>query len=204
MWEPFETLGLSPEDIVLLDLIVRWTWWTGMLTLSILFGAKTKFINTMEVRAVGDRNIQIHAHIGFSVPRGDQKYDLSFCFSYNSLTNFVAIIFDFSHPITAIFITALSAYYSRILPFIISLVLIGQQLKRTLNLTELMTSLNRVVFNNDLGYGIRSFLNFVNLPIAPAQLQANVHIANILQQIQNLDIAIPVPVSTTSATAGAA
>jgi len=199
MWEPFETLGLSPEDIVLLDLIVRWTWWTGLLTLSILFSRKSKFINITEIRDVDGRNIQIHGHIGFSVPRGNQKFDLTFCFFYNSLTNYVAMVLDFSHPIVGILITALSAYYSRILPFIISLVLIGQQLKRTLNLTELMTSLNRVVFNNDLGYGIRLFLNFVNLPVAPAQLQPSVHIASILQQIQNFDVAVPVPVMPASA-----
>lgn len=139
---------LSPEDILLLHTITMWTWWVGLATAISYMFKRTQKVAIFEIRPDGGgTELNLHAHAGISLAQESRNYELSICLKLNFSTNYSRVSLNLSHPIVGMIIAGLSAYYSMILPFILSLLLMGQELKYIINLDWVLIQLKNQTIN---------------------------------------------------------
>ena len=128
----------SPEDMVLLHMITTWSWWIGLATAAFYIYKRSHPANKLDM----DPNTQaIHVHGGIAVNGGNSLYELGVCIKINFTQNILLLTFHLSHPIFPMFLVALTAYYSIILPFMFSLIFLRQKFEYTLNLSWVISML---------------------------------------------------------------
>lgn len=207
--DPFEWLGFSLDDIILLDFILTTVWISFSIAGAIFLIYKSKFVNQFELVTIGLNDINIHIHVGIVTMKyynvspnhiDVNNFENSFCFKYNSRTNSTLLKLDLSHPMTGLIVGSFTSYYSRILPFIITLLLANQHIFWNINITKPFTYINRVIMKNHMGVILRHIFLILDAPFMTEQPTihpipmpiSNTAMSSLLNIINNTPVQMPV------------
>lgn len=203
--DPFTWFGFTPEDIILLDLVLTSLWISFSIIGACFLLYQSRRVNQFDLIALGEEHINVHVHAGIRTVKqynispnqvSIQNFENSICFKYNSQTNSTIVQLNLSHPITGLFLGAFASYYSRILPFILSLLLIGQNISWKLNLTTPVTQVNNIM-NGKLGIILRNVFIVLDAPFSSEQPTVqpmpipNIVMSSLVNLINSTPVQIP-------------